>query len=55
LGTEPIRLRLIARAAAVYFRQGDQAAAIVLSQEVVDGTRVVFEAEANHTLYTQGR
>jgi tetratricopeptide (TPR) repeat protein len=62
LGNEMIRLRLLARAAAVYFRQGDKAAAIVLSQEVLDGTRVVFEAEseelhvaeANHTLYTQG-
>lgn len=59
-GSEPMQLQLLARAAAVYFQQGDQAAATVLSQEVVEGSRVVFgveseelhAAEANHTIYT---
>ncbi|KAH7086774.1 hypothetical protein FB567DRAFT_592646 [Paraphoma chrysanthemicola] len=62
MGSEPMQLRLRARAAAIYFRQGEQAAAIELSQGVVDRTRVVFgadsdelhAAETNHALYTQG-
>jgi tetratricopeptide (TPR) repeat protein len=60
--TEGIRLEVMGKAAAVFFRQGDQAAAIALSKEVVDGTLVVFgaeserlnAAEANHTLYCSG-
>jgi tetratricopeptide (TPR) repeat protein len=58
----PVQLQVDAKAAAVLYRQGERATAIAISQEVLDGSCVVFgdgsdelrAAQINHTVYLKG-
>jgi hypothetical protein len=55
----PVQLQVAAKAATVLYQQGERATAIAISQEVLDGSCVVFgdgsdelrAAQINHTVY----